>query len=618
MVRSLLLVLVAGVPLAVPCFASVPRFDTADVVIRSTQSFDSRSGTNPFTSVTLTASVTSPSGRIHTVPGFFDGDGSGGPAGNVFRFRVFADEHGTWRWTTASSRADLNGKSGTFLCSGTLPGAFGQGPIVIDPLRPRTFKHRDGRPVYLIGKFLDSDAPQPIRFSHTLLSEEISDADREEMFARHQAMGLNKMNVYVANKGDYGHISTTPWIGTATNNDKTRFDLGRWHLYESWVRRLRDSGMAAQLWFFADDSQFGDLPEADRKRLIQYGMARLSGYANTLFILALEWQEGWTSTEVSSHADFIHSNNPWDRLVSVHGIPGQFQFPGEPWADYMDVQAGNESWHGQVHDMGLLHRTLAVKPLIQEEHGLGYEDTDHRQKVWAAFTSGAASIGTGAYLKPLSRFVATVPFERMEPSTLRVVSGGAYAAEVPGGLQVIYFHDGGSALLDLTGIAGPLQSEWFDPRQGTFSKGPAPAGNGLRTVTAPDGQDWVLTLYPPSAAPPPSSFHTVQPCRALDTREEGAPWEPAQRRRVALDRCGIPPTARAVAANLTAVDPSGFGHVTFWPMGGPKPTASAISFSPGRSRAASAALPLGDDGTLLAEPAGGAAHLLVDVTGYFE
>ena len=620
MVKRPLLVLVVGLFLsAVPGFAAVLRFDTADVVLRSSQTFDSRSGTNPFTSVTLSARVTSPTGKIYTVRGFFDGDGAGGPSGDVFRIRLFADEHGTWTWSTTSNRAELHGKTGSFLCSGTLPGAFGEGPIVVDPARPRVFKHRDGRPVYLVGKFLDSEAPAPIQFSQTLFSEEMADEDREEMFARHVAMGLNKMNVYVANKGDYKHVSTTPWIGTATSNDRTRFDLSRWHLYESWVRRLRDTGMAAQLWFFADDSGFGDLPEADRKRLIEYGMARLSGYANTLFVLALEWQEGWTTAEVAAHADYLHGQNPWDRLVSVHGTPGEFRFPGEPWADYMDIQAGNWSDHGRVHDLGVLHRALAAKPLIQEEHGMGEEQTAERQKVWAAFTAGAASTGTGAFLQPLSRFVSTVRFEKLEPSLVRVLSGGAYAAEDAGRFLVLYLYDGGPVLLDLVGIEGSLKTEWFDPRSGTFSPGPTLAGNGLRTVTPPDGEDWVMTLSAPPAPPAPSSFYTVPPCRVLDTRTEGAPWSSADRRRVALGgRCGVPATARAVAANVTAIAASGSGHISFWPVGGPQPAASTVSYSGGKTRASAAILPLADDATLLAQPTGGTAHLILDVTGYFD
>lgn len=605
--------------------SSAALFDTTDVVLHSSQSFDSRSGSpNPF-DINLTATVTSPSGRVHLVRGFFDGDGSGGPAGNVFKIRINADETGTWRWTTSSDRSDLNGKTGTFTCSGTINGPFRDGPIVVDPDRRQVFRYREGRPVYLVGKFLDADAPDPLLYSQTMFSEELSDSDREGLFARHRGRGLNKMNVYLANKGDYEHISTTPWIGTAISNDKNRFDLGRWHLYEDWVRRMGDAGIVAQLWFFADDSGFGDLPDAQRKRLIQYGMARLSGYVNTVFTLVLEWQEGWTHAEVEIHAQYLQSNNPWDRLVSVHGIPGDFDFPDASWADYMDIQAGNDTSHQEVHAIGLLHRALADKPLIQEEFGLGEEDLPLRQKAWAAFTAGAASSGTGAFLKPLARYISTIRFERLEPSLTRVIGEG-YAAEDPGRLYVVYLHGGEPVVLDLLGVQGPLQSEWFDPRREIFSPGPQVAGDGLRTVTPPDGQDWVLTLTAPPPPPTASSFYAVPPCRLLDTRSqagsEAGAWLSGERRRLEVGgRCGIPATARAVAANVTAVDPAGQGRFTIWPVGGPAPMASIASFGTGQNRATSTLLPLGADGTVLAEPfvtGGGTVQMILDVSGYFE
>lgn len=627
--RPLLVVFaVAGILLSASprLAADVLRYDTTDIVLRSGQSFDSRAGLpNPFTDITLSARVTAPSGAVYTVEGFFDGNGSGGAIGNVFKIRISPDEEGLWRWTTTSNRADLNGQSGSFECSGTLPGVFGDGPVVIDPNRRQVFKYREGRPVYLVGKFLDKDAPEPIQWSQPLFSEELSEPDKEALFARHMDMGLNKMNVYIANKGDYSHLSTTPWIGRDTSNDKTRFDLGRWHSYEKWVLRMRDAGMVSQLWFFADDSQFGDLPDADRKRLIRYGMARLSGYVNTLFTLMLEWQEGWTPTEVSNHAQYFHEHNPWDRLMSVHGTPGTFKFPNESWADYMNIQAGNYAEHDKVHSLGLLHLGMADKPLIQEEFGLGQENTIHRQKAWAAFLAGAASSGTGAFLKPLTRFISSVRFERLAPSLLPVVSGDAYSAEDPGRFYVVYLHSG-PALLDLLLVPGPLRTEWFNPRTGTFSPGPALQGFGLRTVTPPDNLDWVLTIAAPPASPEPSDFYTVQPCRMLDTRSamtpEGGAWPSAERRRLALGgRCGVPATARAVAANLTAVDSTEEGRLSFWPVDGPYPGVSSINFAAGENRAASTVLPLGEDGTILAEsflPGEGTVHLILDVSGYFE
>lgn len=474
---------------------AVTRFDTAEIVLRSASSFNAASGTpNPFTAVDLAARVTAPSGRVYTVDGFFDGDGAAGSVGNVFKIRVFADETGTWRWTTTSNTAGLNALSGSFSVSGTLAGAFGAGPVVENPSRPRTFMHQYGKPVFLAAKFLDVAAPAAIQFSHTLFSERLTDADRQALLDRHRGMKLNKINVYLANRGDYGGVSTTPWVGSASANDKQRFDLARWRMFERWVTRMRDAGVAAQLWFFADDSGFGDLPDADRQLLIEYGMARLSGYANTIFTLALEWQEGWTPTEVGTFASYLQSRNPWARLVSVHGVPGDFSFPSAAWADYLDTQAGNEVGHSAVHAHGLSNRSLAAKPLIQEEFGMGYEDTAHRQKLWAAFTAGAAGTGTGGFIAPLVTFASQAAFERMEPADGLAASANAYVLAESGQAYVAYLYNGGTLRLDLRGVSGTFEARWYDPRLAVFSAAGTVTGGAERSFTAPAGGDWVLHL----------------------------------------------------------------------------------------------------------------------------
>jgi hypothetical protein len=620
------------IPLFTPAPArAVARYDTAEVAVQSDLTYNGASGTpNPFTDVDFSAQVTAPSGRTYSVPGFFDGNGQGGSSGKVFKVRIFADEVGTWRWTTQSNQPSLHGKSGSFTCSGLLAGRFSAGPVEVDPDRPRTFRYRNGTPVYLLGKFLDADAPTRLRWSQTLLSEDSTDTDRRALLDRHLGMRLNKMSVYLANKGDYAHVSTTPWVGRDTNNDKTRFDLARWHMYERWVRELRGAGLLAHLWFFADDSQFGDLPEADRKRLIRYGMARLSGYANTLFTLALEWQEGWTSAEVADHMGYLHQNNPWDRLISVHGVPGHFSFPGEPWADYMQVQAGNQTDLQDVWTSTLVHRLLGEKPVIQEEHGLGQEDAANRRKAWAAFVGGSSGLGTGAFLEPLARFLPGTPFERMEPDDLVVLTGNAWALADRGRHYVFYLQDGGSITVDLLLAPGPFLAEWFDPRTGLFTPPTTVTGSRIRTFTAPGAGDWVLTLrLPPSSdgnggseSSAPSDFYTLPPCRALDTREDGGVLLSGERRpHLLAGTCDIPPTARAVAVNLTTVAPTGAGYVTLWPGDTGLPLTSSINFGPGGARSNHTVLPVGRDGTLLVQPfveGSGTAHVVVDVFGYFE
>ncbi|HEX9944583.1 MAG TPA: DUF5060 domain-containing protein [Thermoanaerobaculia bacterium] len=472
---------------------TVPRYGTAEIVLLSSASYSGDSGEpNPF-DFEVTAQVTSPSGRRYTVAGFFDGDGEGGAVGRVFKVRIAADETGAWKWTVTSDVPGLDRRAGEFAVAGRLPGFFGRGPIVESPAWPRVFQQQSGGPVFLAGKFLDVAAPSPLQFSHTMFSEALSDADRQAMLDRHLGMRLNKVNVYLANRGDYGGVSTTPWVGTAAANDKGRFDLRRWRTYDRWVERMRDAGVVAQLWFFADDSGFGDLPDADRRRLIRYGMARLSGYVNTMLTLALEWQEGWSAEEIHATGDFLQRNNPWARLVSVHGVTGDFAFPTAPWVDYLDLQAGNDASHPAVHALGLANH--AAKPLIQEELGLGEENTANRQKAWAAFTAGAAGVGTGAFLAHLAKFASVVDFARMDPADSLVLSGDAYALAEKGRAYVLYFYEGGTVRVNLRSARGRFTVDWYDPRDGSFRPAAAVRGGRVLAFTAPSQGDWVLYIH---------------------------------------------------------------------------------------------------------------------------
>lgn len=474
--------------------AAVPCYGTAEVTLTSAASYNASSGSpNPF-DLDLTATVTAPSGRKHTVPGFFDGNGAGGAIGNVWKVRIYTDEPGTWRWTASGNVPGLNGLSGTVAVSGKLTGVFGRGPVVEHPTRPRTFMYQEGVPVFLAGKFLDAAAPSPLKYSHTMFSEKLTETNRQAMLSRHLGMKLNKINVYYANKGDYGGVSTTPWAGTAASNDKTRFDLARWRMFDQWIVRMRDAGVVAHMWFFADDSGFGNLPDADRQRLIKYAMARHSAYVNTMFVVTLEWQEGWSTTEVAHHAGFLHANNPWARLVTVHGTPGNFSFPTAGWADYMDIQAGNSASHATVHKSSLYHWSVAPKPFIQEEHGLGQEDTVHRQRAWAAFLGGAAGVGTGSYLKHLVTFTQQVPWQALDPAGSLVKSGAAYARAMPGHHYLFYLYNGGTVGIDLTQAAGTLTARWYDPRTGAFKPATTVAGGGVRSLKAPASGDWVLYI----------------------------------------------------------------------------------------------------------------------------
>ena len=134
-----------------------------------------------------------------------------------------------------------------------------------------------------------------------------------------------------------------------------------------------------------------------------------------------------------------------------------------------------------------------------------------------------------------------------------------------------------------------------------------------------------IRVLPVPAPPGAAAFHTVVPCRIVDTRNAagpyGAPALPAGgvRSFALAGRCGIPMTAKSVAANLAVSQPTASGYLTLYPAGGAVPLASAINFSAGQTRANNAVLQLGVDGAVSVQSAlPGTVQFVLDVTGWFE
>ena len=134
-----------------------------------------------------------------------------------------------------------------------------------------------------------------------------------------------------------------------------------------------------------------------------------------------------------------------------------------------------------------------------------------------------------------------------------------------------------------------------------------------------------IRVLPAPTPPVATAFHTLPPCRIVDTRNapgpDGAPaLQAGGVRSFALaGQCGIPMTAKSVAANLTVTQPTAGGHLTVFPTGSTPLLASAINFSARQTRANNAVLRLGAGGAVsVLSGTSGTVHLILDVTGWFE
>ncbi len=162
----------------------------------------------------------------------------------------------------------------------------------------------------------------------------------------------------------------------------------------------------------------------------------------------------------------------------------------------------------------------------------------------------------------------------------------------------------GSTVTDRCGIDTPAPGRWWIGVN-SFSTG---------TINYTVEASWT---------PASAFFYTVAPCRVFDTRASSPLASGVSRVFAVAGTCGIPATARAVVANVTAVVPTGNGYMTLYPGNLPAPTTSTINFRAGQVRANNAILGLATDGSgsVRAVPAvagGGQVHLILDVSGYFE
>jgi len=126
-----------------------------------------------------------------------------------------------------------------------------------------------------------------------------------------------------------------------------------------------------------------------------------------------------------------------------------------------------------------------------------------------------------------------------------------------------------------------------------------------------------------------TSFHTLTPCRVVDTRNPDGPWggpplQPGLERifDVGASPCGIPAGASAVSVNVTVTGAVGGGSLLVYAGDElQRPGASTISFSAGRTRANNAMVKLAVDGSgTIKVYAGttGTVDFILDVNGYFQ
>jgi predicted outer membrane repeat protein len=156
--------------------------------------------------------------------------------------------------------------------------------------------------------------------------------------------------------------------------------------------------------------------------------------------------------------------------------------------------------------------------------------------------------------------------------------------------------------------------------------GACPLAIDQRWVARPQGAACDLGAVEVGAPPPlATNFFTLTPCRVVDTRLPSGPTGGAplicglEQLFSIAGGCGLPSWVSAIAANVVVASPTKQGNLNAYAAYTATPTTSVVNYAAGATRANNAVIPLSGTGQIAVRCApSGTAHVIVDVTGYFQ
>ena len=185
---------------------------------------------------------------------------------------------------------------------------------------------------------------------------------------------------------------------------------------------------------------------------------------------------------------------------------------------------------------------------------------------------------------------------------------------------------GGSIFTDASGQLHLIHHFWNAP----YSDYPANPNCDSAGLCASQGQrrsqirplsivDGALRIQSETASmfAGPGGLITANPVRALDTRETGR-CVGSEGQTIQLSaRNSVPASTAAVALNVTVTNPTAPGHLTIWPAGQPRPTASNLNFVAGQTIANMVTATLGRAGSINVSSSQGCPDVIIDIAGRY-
>ncbi|MBY5502410.1 DUF4038 domain-containing protein [Rhizobium leguminosarum] len=285
--------------------------------------FKGQTSGNPHLDVTFHAHFSQGNRKVR-VTGFHDGV-------EDYVIRFMPDAIGDWTFTTSSSVAELDDKSGSLTVLPAREGVHGA-------VRVRNrfhFAYDDGTPYYPFGTTCYAWTHQPLEMQErTLASLEMS--------------GFNKIRMAVFPK-DYPFNTNEPLQALFMEKAEGGIDFDRpnpaafAHL-EKQIARLGELGIEADLILFHPYDRWGyaTMSEEQNLRYVEYVAARFSAFRNVWWALANEYDFLLDTIPVQTWDRFCHlleENDPVQHLRSIHNGEQTMNFDHrKPWITHVCIQ----------------------------------------------------------------------------------------------------------------------------------------------------------------------------------------------------------------------------------------------------------------------------------------
>ncbi|HYK57256.1 MAG TPA: DUF5060 domain-containing protein, partial [Flavisolibacter sp.] len=322
---------------------------------------------NPFLDYRLQVLFTHlTTGKTYNVPGFFDGDGVGGPAGNIWRVRFNADEQGDWSYKVSFRKGpkvaiDLNPLAG--IPDSGLDGFSGSFTIAPPDTAASGF-FRKGRLFYSNGfylRFQDSSywikggTNSPENFLALSFSSHIGDwqngdpdwnnGEGKGIIGALNYLGNLKVNsIYFLpmNIGGDGQ-DTWPFVGPiiksgSAGNDNVHYDISKLAKWEEIFDHAQKKGI--MLHIVLNETEARNKQELDNatlgteRKLFYRELVARFGHHNALQWNLCEEYDGVLPLSpllIQSWAQYLQDTDPYKHPITVHN----FANPSTAWTPFV-------------------------------------------------------------------------------------------------------------------------------------------------------------------------------------------------------------------------------------------------------------------------------------------